>query len=295
MKILVTGDAGFIASRVKLALENKGYKVFGYDIVRGQDILDLKGLENAVKEVDVIFHIAAQADLTQMAGSIESGRIGVLRNVEATHNVAYSCAKHKKWLIYASTVCIYGNTKNHPAIEDVTLPNPSELYACSKYAAEWIVRGYGKNYGMPWTIQRFATIYGPGMRSALGLHIFFKQAMKGVPITLHGDGNQDRTLTYVDDLIDGIIAPLKYPESAKNQVFNLTNSYAISAKQMAEDVIKIVGSNSKIINFPQRENQIMHEDFDVSKARKLLDWGAKTVWEKGLRKTYEWMRTEEMP
>lgn len=92
---------------------------------------------------------------------------------------------------------MYGNQKNHPETEDYTLPNPSDLYACSKYAGEWIVKGYGQNFGMPWTILRFATIYGPGMRRALGLHIFFRQAMAGDPITVHGDGEQDRTLTSI--------------------------------------------------------------------------------------------------
>lgn len=238
----------------------------------------------------MIFHIAAQADFTQMADSIEGGRDGVMRNVEATHNVAYLCAKYHKWLIYASTVCVYGNIDIHPAAEDTTLPNPSELYACSKYAGEWIIKGYGKNYGMPWTIQRFATIYGPGMRPALGLHIFFTQAINGEPITVHGDGTQDRTLTYIDDLVEGIVAPLDYEKVAKNQIFNLTNNTAISATKMAEDVKGITKSESPIIYIPQRTNQTIHEDFDVSKAKKLLQWEAQTPWKIGLEKTYEWMK-----
>lgn len=292
-RILVTGSDGFIASRVVTKLREMGHDVIGYDILSGYDLLDLVQLEKSIKPVDIVYHIAAQADLTKMSESVKEGRKGVLINVEGTHNVAYLCAKHKKWLIYASTVCIYGNVKDHPEKEDETLPNPSELYSCSKYAGELLVKGYGLNYGMPWTSLRFATIYGEGMRKALGLHVFFRQALAGVPITVHGDGSQVRTLTYIHDLVEGIVAPLAHPEKAKGQIFNLTATQGISAKKMAEDVKALTGSKSEIQFVEQRANQTMHEDFDVTKAKTLLKWEATTPWEKGLEETLVWMKTQE--
>lgn len=291
-RILLTGDAGFIASKVKDRLREMGHDVIGFDIVRGQDLLDAQSVDRAVKDCDIVYHIAAQADLTQMSKSVLDGRKGVRINVEGTHNVAYSCAKHNKWLIYASTVCVYGNVNEHPEKEDHTLPNPSELYSCSKLAGELLVRGYGLNYGMPWTSLRFATIYGEGMRPALGLHVFFRQAMQGQPITVHGDGSQDRTLTYIHDLVDGIVAPLKNPEKAQGQIFNLSTSFPVSALKMAEDVKRLTNSASPIQFIDQRPNQTRHEDFDVSKAKELLGWEAKTPWEEGLKATYEWMKTQ---
>jgi UDP-glucuronate 4-epimerase len=293
-RILVTGSRGFIATKVVAYLQERGFEVSGYDIVEGKDLLNIEQLEPAIIGADVVFHIAAQADLTQMARSISDGRKGVLANVEATHNVAYLCAKYNKWLIYASTVCVYGNQEVHPSSEDGSLPNPSELYACSKYSAEWIVRGYGYNYGMPWTILRFATIYGPGMRPALGMHVFFRQAMKGEPITVHGDGQQDRTLTYIDDLVEGIVAPLDHVETSQGHIFNLSSNLAVSATQMAKDVKQVVKSESEIIYIPQRENQTMHEDFEVGKAFTNLGWEARTLWINGLEKTYEWMKTQRI-
>jgi len=164
-RILVTGSRGFIASKVVAKLRELGHDVIPYDIVDGFSILDVGMLENAVKQADVVYHIAAQADLTRMTATVEDGRAGALINVEGTHNVAYLCSKHQKWLIYASTVCVYGNTGEHPEKEDHTLPNPSELYAATKYAGEWLVRGYSYNFGNPWTSLRFATIYGEGMRA----------------------------------------------------------------------------------------------------------------------------------
>lgn len=289
-RILITGDQGFIASRVMARLRDAGHDVIGYDIVNGFDLLSVAQLEDKIKQVDVVYHIAAQADLTQMAKDVEGAKKGVDINVVGTANVAYLCAKHNKWLIYASTVCVYGNVTEHPEKEDTTLPNPSELYACSKYAGEWIVRGYGYNFNMPWTSLRFATIYGEGMRPAMGMYIFFRQAIQNEPITVHGDGSQIRTLTYIEDLVDGIVAPLEHESEAQGQVINLTATEGISAKDMAEKIKSLTGSESEITFIEQRENQTMHEDFDVTKAQKLLGWKAKTPFPDGLKKTYQWIK-----
>jgi len=289
MKILLTGDKGFIATKLKERLTGLGHEVIGYDIIDGLNLLDLPTLEEYIQKVDTVYHVAAQADLTQLT-TVDKAKDCISQNVLATDNVAYLCAKYNKWLIYASTVCVYGNQEIHPEIEDTTLPNPSELYACSKYAGEWIVKGYSKNFGNPYTILRFATIYGPGMRPALGIHIFLSQALKGEDITVHGDGMQDRTQTYVDDLIDGCVAVLDVNSLPKGQTFNLTNSESISAKKMAEDIKFITDSTSKIVYIPQRSNQTFHEDFDVSKAKELLGWKAKTPFIDGLIETMEWLK-----
>lgn len=289
MKILLTGEKGFIGSRLRERLISLGHEVMGYDIVNGHDLLDLQFLESCIQKVDIVYHIAAQANLNEMY-DIEKARWGVRANVEATHNVAYACAKYNKWLIYASTVCVYGNQEIHPEMEDKTLPNPSDLYACSKYAGEWVIKGYSKNFGNPFTILRFATIYGEGMRSALGIHIFISQAIKGEDITVHGNGDQDRTQTYIEDLIDGCVAVLDYPENAKGQVFNLTNAKSISANKMAIDIKRLTNSESNIVKIPQRDNQTFHEHFDISKAYLLLNWKAKTSFEDGLIKTIAWLK-----
>lgn len=289
MKILVTGSTGFIGSKLTERLRSLGHEVTGYDITLGFDLLNLETLDNFIRNTDIVYHVAAQADLTQLT-TVDKAKDCIAQNVLATDNVAYLCAKYNKWLIYASTVCVYGNQEVHPETEDTTLPNPSELYACSKYAGEWIVKGYSKNFGNPFTILRFATIYGPGMRPALGIHIFMSQALKGEDITVHGDGLQDRTQTYIDDLVDGCVAVLDPNSMPKGQTFNLTNSESISATKMAEDIKEVTGSQSNIIYIPQRENQTYHEDFDVTKAQELLGWKAKTPFIEGLTKTMEWLK-----
>lgn len=288
MKILITGSSGFIASKVKEKLISLGHEVVNFDILNSKNLLSLADVEESVKQVDVVYHLAAEADLTRMT-DLNGAYNGVMINVQGTHNVAYACVKYSKWLIYASTVCVYGNQIIHPETEDMSLPAPAELYACSKYAGEWIIKGYAKNFGIPFTILRFATIYGEGMRKALGLHVFFRQALKGEPITVHGDGKQVRTLTYIHDLVEGIIAPLANPES-KGHIINLSSAVGISALQMALDVKKITNSLSEIKFIGQRNNQTFSEDFDTTKARLILDWKAKTKWEDGLLNTYNWIK-----
>lgn len=287
--VLITGDAGFIGAHLSAALKAAGHRVVGYDKRHARDLLDAEAIENEVASADVVFHLAAQPDLNQMAGSMAAAREGVSDNVLATHNVAHACAKHSVRLIHASTVAVYGALSEAFSSEDDGLPAPAEIYACSKYASEALVIGYGRSFGMPWTILRIATVYGPKMRSGLGLDIFFRQAIAGEPITLHGDGSQERVPVFVKDLVDGMIRTLDRPDQTLGETINLAGAERISARMMAEDVVRVTGSNSNIINLPQRKNQIMRERVDIAKARELLGWKPATRWVVGLEQTYRSM------
>lgn len=288
MKILVTGGRGAIGKRLMEKLAEMGHEPFSYDVLDGQDLFDEAKLEAAVKGADMVYHLAAQANLNYMR-SLEGARDGILLNVGATEILARLCAQHRKWIIFVSTMCVYGDVTEHPEREDTTLPNPSEIYAASKYAAEWVVRGYGINFHLPYTILRIATVYGPGCRKELGVHVFFDQAMKGLPITVHGDGSQVRTLTYIDDVIDGCVAPLSHAWESMGQIFNITGTEQISARQMAEQIKAMTHSSSEIVFVPQRAYNTQSEDADVSKARARLRWEARTSFAEGLRKTHEWL------
>jgi nucleoside-diphosphate-sugar epimerase len=292
MKILVTGGKGAIGTRLMQKLTDIGHEAFSYDIVDDQDLLNLPMLELAVKNVDIVYHAAAEANLNNMR-TLEGGRSGISRNVGATDNAAYLCAKHQKWLLFLSTACIYGDISEHPEREDATLPNPSEIYAASKYAAEWIIRGYGISFNLPYTILRIATVYGPGCRPELGVHVFFRQALKGEPITVHGDGRQVRTLTYIDDAIDGMVAPLGHTGEAVGQIFNISGTEQISAIDMAHQIKVVTASNSEIVFVPQRQHNMQTEAADVSKARRLLQWQSQTSFSEGLHLTFAWLASSQ--
>ncbi len=290
MKILVTGGRGAIGARLMDKLHMMGHEPVSYDIVDGQDIFDIPRLERAVQGVDAVYHLAAVANLNHMRDP-EGARNGVLQNVGATDTLAFVCAKHRRWLLFISTMCVYGDVEEHPVREDKTLPNPSEIYAASKYAAEWVIRGYGISLNLAYTILRIATVYGPGCRKELGVHLFLNQALRGEPITVHGDGTQERTLTYVDDVVDGLAACLSNSASALGQIFNITSIERTAAIGMAEMIKELTDSKSEIVFVPQRAHNTMSEEADASKAKRLLKWEAKTSFRNGLEKTLPWVRT----
>lgn len=286
MKILVTGGRGFIGSALVRGLEAKGYEVSSFDITDGQDILNYDQVEKAIEGMDMVFHLAAVADLN-WARVHPKETMDI--NITGTINVARACQKHGAFLQYASTCCVYGNQKKHPVTEEF-LCNPAEIYACSKLAGEYAIRGFHLMYGLKYNFLRFATIYGPGMRAALAVHIFFTQALHAAPITVHGDGAQTRTLTSIDDLVDGIIAVMDSGVNA--EAVNLTTEEEISALEMAKMIKKITNSTSEIIHIEQRPGQTFKEQVSAKKAKKLTEWEAKTSFEEGLKKTYAWMLEE---
>ena len=288
MKILVTGGKGAIGGRLMEKLSELGHEPVSYDLVDGQDIFDLAQLEAAVESVDAVYHLAAEANLNCMR-DVEGAHHGAVLNVGGTERVAYLCAKYAKWLLYVSTVCVYGDTPD-TAREDTTLPNPSEIYAASKYAGEWIVVGYGKSLALPYTIIRMATPYGRGTRLAMAVHVFFIQALKGEAITIHGDGTQERTMTHIDDVIEGTVAPLAHKSESLGQIFNISTAERTSVKQMAEQIKALTGSQSPIVFGSKRPHDTMKEDIDTAKSKKMLGWEAKVSFKEGLAKTLPWIK-----
>jgi nucleoside-diphosphate-sugar epimerase len=285
MKILVTGGSGFIGKRLMERLKSLGHEVENFDFINGQDIRDYEHVERAVKGKDWVFHLAAVADLNwAREHPIETMDI----NVTGTTQMAIVCARHNVFLSYVSTCCVYGNQEFHPSNEK-TLPNPAEVYACSKLAGEYVVLGYHSLYNLRYNILRFATIYGPEMRPALAVYVFFDQALKGEPFTVHGDGKQTRTLTYVDDLIDGCIASMN--EHTNGEIINLSTEEEISVLDTIDLIKEITGSNSEISFIEQRPGQVFKEGIDASKAKKLINWSTKHGFKEGLQETYKWLKS----
>lgn len=282
MKILCTGSAGFICGRLISRLIEQCHEVTGFDVAYGLDILNLSQVRSAVEKQDAVFHLAAVADLNWMRVHYQEA---MDVNIRGTMNLAIACREVGARLFFASTCCVYGWQTDHPTTEN-HLPHPNELYAASKYAGEQIIVGLSKTHGLQYNLMRFATIYGPGTRPALGTHIFMGQALRGEPITVHGDGEQTRTLTYVEDLIDGMMALL---HSGKlNDVWNLSAEREISANEMASTIRRVCQSDSPIVHIGQRPGQTFRESISAEKMRRECAWEAKTPWDTGIRQMLEW-------
>lgn len=283
-RVVVTGGSGFIGSKLVEQLEKIGCRVDVFDIAGGKNICVPSQVNEAVRGAEAIFHLAAVADLNwARVYPIETMEI----NVQGTWNIADACRKYGTKLFYASTCCVYGNQKQHPVTEE-SLPNPAEIYACSKLAGEYVIKGFHHTYGLEYVMMRFATIYGEGTRPALATHVFLGQAMRGEPITVHGDGSQTRTQTHVNDLVDAIIA--SYRSGKMNETWNMTTTEEVSALQMAEDARRLTGSKSPIVFIPQRVGQTYRESISADHIKRGLGWEARVKWSDGFSSMYEWFK-----
>lgn len=287
-KILITGGKGFIGSNLAKALTLEGHRVKSFDVMDKENILNQEQIETAVQDMDSVFHLAAIADLSHVR---EHPKTSVEQNVQGTLNVLEACRKHHAHLFLASTCAVYGN--HHELTTEDSPTTPAELYGQSKLAAESLIRGYVQMYQLQANIMRFGTVYGPGMKPACGMHIFFRQALLGEPITVHGDGGQTRNLTFIDDLIEGIL--LLFESDEFGQTLNFSAEEEVSALAVAQEIKKITGSESPILHVPQRPGQTMRERISSKKAFEVLGWEATTRFEEGLKKTYEWFRDIPFP
>lgn len=288
LNILITGGKGFLGKHLTQALEERGHRVSSFDIVDGEDLLDYTAVEKAVRGKDAVYHLAAVADLNYAR---KHPRETMDINIVGTVNVADACAKHGVTLHYASTCCAYGNPDTHP-VDETSHPKPTEIYAHSKLAGEHIILGYASQFHLPYTMLRLATFYGEGMRSALAPFVFLKQAMRGEPITIHGTGDQTRTFTHVSDIVSGLVSVLE--SGVKNEIINITTEEEVSVSDMAQLAKSLTGSNSEIVRIVDRPGQIHKEEIRATKAERLLGWRANVKFVDGMRRSYEWMKTNHM-
>ena len=206
-----------------------------------------------------------------MSKSLEFGNTGVMNNIEATNNVVYLCAKHKKWLIFSSTQLVYD------AIGEV---NPNSLYSYSKLASESVIRGYGVDYGLDWTIQRIGNIYGPGMRKNMATYVFIDNCLKNKNIVLENGGETVIDLIYIDNLIDAITSVLDNPDKYKNKYIDLKNPYEYKMIDLAQKIKENTKSKSEIILL---DKKVKKEDNNFMESIKI-----KTNLDLGLEETYNW-------
>ena len=223
MKIIITGSSGFLGK----ALLNKiklNHEIFEYDILKGFDILNETQLEDTFKNFkpNTIIHLAACADLNIFK---EKPDISYKINVIGTRNILNLCQKFNVRLLFASTCCCYGNNNIHPSDETSQI-SPTEPYAKSKAESENDIL----SIGLPHCCMRLATFYGPNMRSALAPAIFLDKAHKNETIEIHGNGKQTRTITYIDDIVSGIITILE--NQPKYTIVNITTEESISVNNM---------------------------------------------------------------
>ena len=308
MKSIKLLGSGFIGDRLALLLVKKGYQVDIADLKYGNDIRDREATRKMIKEFpgDKVILMAAVSNLNIFEAEPWNG-LDV--NMGGLINVVMACVENKKKLYYISTCCVYGNTKDLPSSEEAR-PDPSEIYAACKLAGEWIIKGLHKSFDLEYVILRIATTYGVGMRAALAPAVFINQVLKGKPITIHGDGKQTRTLTYIDDEVEGIAAVVL--SDAINDTFNISTEEEQDVNYLAKVICEEMGEpNHKIIHIENRKGQTYKEKIDAAKMTKLrvwegryapdpskvngnIGWKAKVSLRKGIGLTLKWMADNKL-
>lgn len=279
-KVIVSGGSGYVGSKLILALKEKGYEVENYD--KPKDILNIGGLIQAIRGKDIVYHLAALAELSY---TDEHPQETYNVNIEGTNNMCRICAENNVLLNFISTCCIYGDPLEIPSRED-SLINPTDTYAMSKAAGEYIVKMWGLAKGLKYNIVRLGTVYGESpaeTRGDMAIQKFIRLAKEGKPIPIKGDGKQNRCFIHLDDLVRGLVAVAE--KGIIGETINLAGKEMISIQEIAELALKM-GKSKEIIYLPLRKDDFRYQNIYLGKAKKLLGWEPRIRFEDGFRRYY---------
>ena len=285
MRILLTGSEGFVGHALKKHLESLDHVVIDYDLP--DDITDAVNFRLKIKQnsVDMVIHAAAIADLYETAKDLDKN---FHVNVYGTHIVGRICAEERIPLIFISTCCVYGNAREHEGedfeTENHTIPATIEPYACSKMAGEYILRGMQH---LDYVILRIGTVFGENMREALFNYIALDKVLNGETITVYGDGTQTRNYIYIDDLVCGISASVKYFTMVTGKTINLCGNEETSVNETIKTAELLTGKPATVIYSDKRYGEIYRERISNRKALIILDWKPEYNYFDAMKKTFE--------
>ena len=305
-RTLVTGGAGFLGSHLCDALLQEGHEVICMDNLITGNMDNLTHIDSdrfhfmnhdVTRHIDVkgpidnVFHFASPASpVDYLEFPIQTMKVGSLGTQNA---LGVAKAKQTRFMI-ASTSEIYGDPLEHPQKEtywgNVNSIGPRGVYDEAKRFSEAITMAYHRTHGLDTRIIRIFNTYGPRMRIKDGRAIpnFMVQALTGQDLTVYGDGSQTRSFCFVSDLIDGIV---RLMQSGHHDPVNIGNPIEISVLEMAEKILQVTGSKSKIVFKPLPEDDPKVRQPDITLARSLLGWEPWVNLEEGLRATLDYFRT----
>ena len=312
MNICLTGGAGFIGSHlldtlldrgdtvvvidnfndyyspnVKRANLNKASNNPSFRLAEG-DLLDDAVLETAFEgeSFDAIVHLAARAGVRpSLQDPIlyeQVNGLGTLRMLEAarTYKVPH--------LVFASSSSVYGDTTEPPFNESVKIDRPISPYAATKAAGELYGHTYHHLYGITVNALRFFTAYGPRGRPDMAIAKFTKMILEGTPIPFYGDGSTRRDYTYIDDIVQGVVAAIDKPQGF--EIFNLGESATTTLTELVECLEKELGVKATLDKQPSQPGDVNLTCADISKAREKLGYAPSTPLREGIKAYVAWYR-----
>lgn len=313
-KILVTGGAGFIGSYTSQALLARGDQVVcldnfndyysparkranvaalmgqpGYTLIEG-DIRDQDTLEAlfAAHQPARIVHIAAMAGVRY---SIQHPELYESVNVRGTLNVLEAARRYRvEQVVFASTSSIYGARQQVPFSEEDRVDWPVSPYAATKRACELLAYTYHHLYGLHFTALRFFTVYGPRGRPDMAPYLFTEAVFKGTELKMFGDGSSSRDYTFVDDIVQGVLAAVDRPLGY--EIINLGNHHTVLLRDFIALVEELVGKKARVVPCPMPPGDVPRTCADISKAQRLLGYDPQTSFQEGMARFVDWYRKE---
>ena len=308
---VVTGAAGFIGSHVVRALLDRGERVVAIDdfndyydpAIKRRNVAPLLGRENfRLVESDIrdeekmreefvgadrVIHLAARAGVRP---SLKLRDLYMDTNVNGTKSVlAASREAGVKSAVIASSSSVYGErTDGGPFKETDALEEPRSPYAESKQRMEAYAESFSKEKDLPINCLRFFTVYGPRQRPDMAIARFVEAIAVGRPIVLYGDGSVRRDFTYVDDIVQGVLAAADTPHAEGWRVYNLGESSTVSVSEVIHVIEKALGKEAVIRLEPTQQGDVSFTFADIARAKEELGYDPKTPIENGIKKYVDW-------
>jgi UDP-glucuronate 4-epimerase len=308
--VLVTGGAGFIGSHLVDRLLAEGREVVGIDAFTGYysrrrkernlesasrkggfrlvegDLLDFD-LDVLVRGVDGIVHLAGEPGVRRSWGG--ALRRYLERNVVSTERLLEAAWRNGvPRFVYASSSSVYGSDPGHPVDEDYPR-RPTSPYGLSKLAAEELIQLYRRERGVPGTILRYFTVYGPRQRPEMAVSRFIFSALRGRPVDVYGDGEQIRDMTYVADAVDATVAALDAPPG----VYNVGGGTRATVNALLDAVSRVTGSPVEPRYGPASEGDMCSTWADSRRAARSLDYLPRTGLDEGTSAQVAWARESQ--
>jgi UDP-glucuronate 4-epimerase len=313
-RLLVTGGAGFIGSHLvdhllktaaeQITVVDDFNDFYEPEVKRANirehlqdprytlieiDIRDRAALETIFNQhnFDCIVHLAARAGVRP---SLREPQLYTETNINGTVNLLELARQYNiKQFVFGSSSSVYGINAKVPFSEDDPIRQPISPYAATKAAGELLCHTYSHLYGLRCVCLRFFTVYGPRQRPDLAIHKFAKLISQNKPIPVFGDGTTRRDYTYVDDIIDGVVAAIHYDKS-DYEVFNLGESRTVELRELISLLEKELDAGAIIDRQPPQPGDVPQTFADITKARALLGYNPQTQIEAGLHRFVEWFR-----
>jgi len=313
-KALVTGVAGFIGSHLAERLVKEEFDVIGIDsfedyyprwikekniesLLRSpkftfieanllsDNLLDPSRTPSNLKEIDYIFHQAAQAGVRRSWGV--DFQVYTNNNILATQKLLeLSKGLNIKKFIYASSSSVYGNAQSLPIRESIP-PKPLSPYGASKLAAESLCHLYWRNFGIPVVSLRYFTVYGPRQRPDMAFHKFIKGILRNEEIYIYGDGRQTRDFTYVSDIVESNLLALQSPSG---EVFNIGGGKRLSLMNALNLIEALLERRARVKKIDAQKGDVHNTWADIEKAERVMGYEPRVSLEEGLKREISWIK-----